>query len=82
MKKLSYTVTRGKGLGTVLTPHRHGDGHCVVSLTRFEKDYIRVEQESDLFDWVSRDYRVQMREAGNPRSAASLIAPGSIIFLE
>jgi hypothetical protein len=78
MKKLSYTVTRGKALGTVLTPHRHGDGSFVISMTRFEKDYIRVKDESELVDWIGRGYRVRMSEAGNPRSAASLIAPRSI----
>jgi hypothetical protein len=82
MKKLSYTVKRGKALGMILTPHRHGDGYFVVSMTRFEKDYIRVQHESELHEWIGRGYRVRMSEPGNPRSAASLIAPASITVVD
>lgn len=82
MKKLSYKVKRGKAFGTVLRPHRHDDGHFVVSMTRFEKDYIRVRDESELHGWLSKGYRVRMSEPDNPRRAASLIALASITVTE
>jgi hypothetical protein len=77
MQKLTYTVTRGKAAGTVLTPHLHSDGSFVVSKTRFEKDYTRVNQESDLPAWVTQGYSVRM---SNPSAGCppSLIAPKSI----
>lgn len=79
MKKLQYVVKRGSAVGTVLRPHRHADGTYVVSMTRFERDYIRVASEDDLAEWVDRGYRVRM---SNPDVAShrspSLIAPASI----
>jgi hypothetical protein len=79
VKKLQATVKRGKAIGTVLTPHRHSDGMYVVSLTRFEKDYIRVASEAELPDWLAKGYRIRM---SNPlvdsHRSPSLIAPASI----
>ena len=66
MKKLLATVKRGKAIGTVLTPHRHSDGAYVVSMTRFEKDYIRVPLEADLPDWLAKGYRVRMSNPSVP----------------
>jgi hypothetical protein len=77
--KLQETVKRGKAIGTTLTPHRHDDGCFVVSMTRFEKDYIRVPSEADLPAWVAKGYRVRMSNPLVPEhKAASLIAPASI----
>lgn len=79
MIKLLFTVKRGKAIGTILRPHVHSDGCYVVSMTRFEKDYVRVENESELVDWVARGYRVRMSNPGVPNHRSpSLIAPASI----
>jgi hypothetical protein len=79
MKKLTFTVKRGKSIGTVLTPHRHGDGFFVVSMTRFKDDYIRVKDESDLSDWINKGFSVRMSDQG---CSPSLIAPASIVVAE
>ena len=47
-------------VGTVLRPHRHADGNFVVTMTRFEEDYVRVPREADFPDWVAKSYRVRM----------------------
>ena len=79
MRKICYTVKRGRSVGTVLSPHLHADNHFVVSLSRFEKDYVRVKNEADLLDWVAKGYSVRM---SNPdvksHRSPSLISPGSI----
>lgn len=77
--KLYSVVKRGRAIGTELTPHLHGDGAYVVSMTRFRKDYIRVANEADLPGWVSRGYRLRMSNptVKNHRSP-SLICPASI----
>jgi hypothetical protein len=71
-------VKRGTNAGVVLHPHLHKDGTYVVSKTRFEKDYIRVESLQEVMDHVAQGYSVRMSnlEAGVP--AASLVSPGSI----
>lgn len=81
MKKLQVTVKRGKAIGTILRPHMHSDGMFVVSMTRFEKDYIRINSEAELPDWLAKGYRVRMSNPSvlNHRSP-SLIAPASIEF--
>lgn len=79
MKKMQATVKRGAAIGTILTPHRHPDGMYVVSMTRFEKDYIRVAAEADLPDWLAKGYHVRMSKPSvASHKAASLIAPASI----
>ncbi len=40
--KILAKVSRGPQKGEIVTPHRHEDGTYVVSLKRFERDYIRV----------------------------------------
>jgi hypothetical protein len=78
MDKLTYTVARGQAAGTVLTPHLHSDGNFVVSKTRFEKDYIRVKNESDLPNWLAQGYSIRMSNPEVVGYPASLIAPKSI----
>lgn len=79
MTKLYATVRRGNAIGTTLRPHRHGDGNYVVSLTRFEKDYVRVASEFELADWVAKGYSVRMSNVTiKNHRAPSLIAPASI----
>ena len=79
MKRLEATVKRGTAIGTVLRPHRHANGTYVVSMTRFQKDYVYVAAEADLPDWVSRGFSVRMSNLGVPNHRSpSLIAPASI----
>lgn len=80
MSNLYAIVKRGKAIGTILTPHTHGDGSFVVSTTRYEKDYIRVWHEADLPAWIGKGYKLRM---SNPsvknHRAPSLIIPASIV---
>lgn len=79
MPELFYVIKRGKAMGTVLTPHRHADGCYVVSLTRYEKDYVRVGDEQELSDWIAKGYSVRMSNQGvESCRSPSLISPGSI----
>ncbi len=79
MKILKYVVARGRAAGTVLTPHVHDDGHFVVSLTRFEKDYIRVQSENGLLEWVAKGYSVRMSNPNvRTHRSPSLISPSSL----
>lgn len=82
MIKLQAVVKRGNAIGTVLRPHRHEDGHYVVSMTRFEKDYIRVANPDELPLWVDKGYSLRMSNpnVSNHRSP-SLISPASIEML-
>jgi len=71
-------ISRGLNAGTLLYPYRRDDGNYVVSRKRFERDYVRVREPSDLLDWLANGYRVRMsnKEASVP--APSLIELGSI----
>lgn len=73
--ELSYVVARGDGAGARLTPHLHEDGKYVASMTRFEKDYIRVESIRELGILVEHGFSVRMSDVG---TAPSLIKPGSL----
>ena len=51
----------------------------MVSLTRFEKDYMRVKKESDLHEWVAKGYSVRMSNSTvKSHRSPSLISPGSM----
>jgi len=77
--ELRAVVKRGKAAGTVLYPHLHRDGCYVVSLSRYEKDYIRVRSVDEVKEYLGRGYSLRMsnQNEANHRSA-SLIAAGSI----
>lgn len=83
MKKIRYTVKRGRSVGAILSPHLHEDKHFVVSPSRFEKDYVRVKSEAELLDWIAKGYGVRM---SNPdiqsHRSPSLISPGSVEVYE
>ena len=79
MSKIFTVVKRGKAIGTELTPHLHKDGKFVVSKTRFEKDYVRVEDEAELMKWVKDGYSVRMSNTSESLTKSpSLISPASI----
>lgn len=83
MRKLRYAVKRGRSVGTILTPHLHEGNYYVVSLTRFEKDYQRIEDEKFLPEWVSKGYSVRMSNpAVKSHRSPSLIAPASMDISE
>lgn len=71
-------VARGQHAGRLLYPHRHRDGAYVVSMTRFEQDYVRVIDEADLLGWLEKGYRLRMSNVDEGITTPSLIAPGAI----
>lgn len=71
-------VVRGQNAGTILYPHLHADGSYVVSKTRFEKDYVRVEDPAGLLSWLERGYRLRMSNRDLGVAAPSLIHPKAI----
>jgi hypothetical protein len=76
---LKFTVSRGKEVGVVLTPHRHEDGKYVASMTRFQVDYVRVETVRELRILAKQGFSIRMSnpDSENHRSP-SLIAPASL----
>lgn len=71
-------VSRGPNKGTLLFPHKHEDGAYVVSMTRFEQDYIRVPDAADLLGWLEKGYRLRMSNAAAGAPAPRLIEPRTI----
>jgi len=70
-------VGRGKNKGTLLFPHKHEDGKFVVSPSRFERDYLRVN-EGQILGWLEKGLKLRMSNPKEGISAPSLIAPESI----
>lgn len=71
-------VSRGARAGELLFPHKHEDGSYVVSKTRFEDDYVRVANESEILPWLEKGYRLRMSNPDRGITAPSLITPESI----
>lgn len=71
-------VARGPKSGVLLYPHKHRDGTYVVSMTRFEKDYIKVVNSADLLGWLEKGYRLRMSNKDAGVASPSLIEPGKI----
>jgi hypothetical protein len=76
--KLHAFVARGANAGTLLYPHKHRDGSYVVSMTRFEKDYIHVTDPADLLGWLEQGYRLRMSNKEGGITSPSLIEPSKI----
>ena len=76
--KIEALVKRGQHIGKKLYPHLHKDGAYVVSMTRFEKDYIRVFTMEDVKNHISKGYSVRMSNPTAGISASSLMAPSGI----
>ncbi|WP_150523136.1 hypothetical protein [Roseibium sediminis] len=76
--KLHAFVSRGAHLGELLYPHLHDDGTYVVSMTRFEEDYIRINDPADILPWLEKGYRLRMSNPDKGIRAASLIKPEAI----
>ena len=57
---ISYVVSRGAEAGVILRPHLHEDGKYVASMTRFEKDYVRVESIRELAILAKHGFSIRM----------------------
>ncbi|MEY9441695.1 hypothetical protein [Bradyrhizobium elkanii] len=77
--ELHATVQRGRVKGSVLVPHRHADGCFVVSMTRFESDYIRLRSIQEVVEHLRRGYSLRMSALHGPTKSPSLISPSSIV---
>jgi hypothetical protein len=76
---MSYIVSRGDEVGAVLTPHLHEDGKYVASMTRFEKDYVRVESMRELGILAKHGFSIRMSSPSSTcHRAPSLISPSSL----
>jgi len=76
---MCFTVSRGDERGVVLTPHLHEDGKYVASMTRFEKDYVRVESIRELGILAKHGFSIRMSSPSSTNHRApSLISPGSL----
>jgi hypothetical protein len=71
-EKLHYVVSRGKAIGTSLSPHRHKDGYFQAHKTnsRNDPEGKRVRTEEELIELVRLGYHVRMsnKEAGHAPS--------------
>lgn len=83
MITMTYTVTRGAGKGVELQPHRHEDRKYVASMTRFERDYVRVDSLHELLILVRQGFRIRMSNQDcETHRAPSLIAPDNLRISE
>lgn len=71
-------VARGPKTGVLLYPHKHRDGSYVVSMTRFEIDYIKVAESAELLDWLEKGYRLRMSNKDAGVASPSLVEPRKI----
>ncbi len=72
---LHFIKSRGANIGTVLRPHVQ-EGSYIVSMSRFEADYIRLPLDKPLEPWLARGFKLRMSAPGH---APSLIAAASIL---
>ena len=71
-------VARGPKTGVLLYPHKHRDGSYVVSMTRFEKDYIKVAKSAELLDWLEKGYRLRLSNKDAGVASPCLVEPRKI----
>ncbi|MDF4259452.1 hypothetical protein P7M41_24090 [Vibrio parahaemolyticus] len=77
---IAYISERSKkNAGKPLYPHKHKDGMYVASHSRFEADYVRVENLEQLQALVQLGYGARMSNPSlKPRVAASIIVSKNI----
>jgi hypothetical protein len=76
---INYIVSRGNEAGTVLEPHKHKCGRYVASMSRFKKDYVRVESLRELAILSQHGFSVRMSSPDSENHRApSLISPDSL----
>ncbi len=79
VKRLFSVVKRGRSAGTKLTPHLYDGGYFVMSKSRFEEDYIKVKEESEILRHLSKGFAIRMSNPKVPsHRAPSLIAATSV----
>ena len=71
--RIIYTVTRGKNIGSQLTPHKHVSGHYVVSKTRFQSDYVYVDTLEEVLQHLKAGYKVRVSDPIT-KSSPSLVS--------
>jgi hypothetical protein len=78
---ITFVVSRGEEPGAVLTPHLHEDEMYVASMTRFEKDYVRVRTIRELGILARHGFSIRMSSPSSVNHRApSLISPASLQF--
>ena len=77
--RLHAFVSRGPLRGEVLFPHKHEDRRYVVSPTRFEKDYHRLDTETDIAGWLAKGYSMRMSNPERGIGSRRLISPKAIV---
>ena len=76
---LKARVARGKNLGKELYPHKYSDGTYVVSTSRFEKDYVHVNNLADVVTYLKKGYHLRMSNPASGIRSPSLISPDVIL---
>jgi hypothetical protein len=76
--ELHAFVSRGPKAGTLLFPHKHEDGAYVVSMTRYERDYIYVTDPDELLGWLEKGFRLRMSNPAAGAAEPRLIVPTAI----
>ena len=56
MIEITHTPVRGKFKGIPQPLHRYPDGKYVVSKSKHERDYKRVETQEEALGYISRGY--------------------------
>lgn len=79
---IAYISKRSKkNAGAPLYPHKHKDGMYVASHSRFEADYVRVENLEQLQALVQLGYGARMSNPSlEPKVAASIIVSKNIVI--
>ena len=77
-ERLLAFVDRGDDAGKLLFPHRHKDGKYVVSPTKFEADYARLDSLDDVIRRLEGGLKLRMSNKKGGVSAPRLIDPKNI----
>ncbi|MDO4937761.1 MAG: hypothetical protein Q4E62_07585 [Sutterellaceae bacterium] len=73
---IHYIPSRGNNAGKVMVPHQTKSGEYVVSMTRFQKDYVYVSTLEEILENVKKGFGIRMSVNGGP---ASLISAQRVI---
>lgn len=82
MKKLVAKISRGKLKGNDLFPHKHANGKYVASPSKFEIDYIYVDNENELEALIRSGLSARMSNPDIDYNSPSLKIPKSINVLD
>ncbi|MDW1798134.1 hypothetical protein [Vibrio sp. Vb2297] len=76
-----YVTKRGKNKGVIQKPHIHKNGKYVVSKTRFEEDYIFVDNYSEIKIHLEQGFKVRV-SSSSPKTAPSLVSMDSLKIVQ